>query len=155
MTMTTSPSGRKFIRVRESFEALPYLDGGGVPTIGFGSTYYENGTRVTMKDRAITVEQAERIFADTLKKYEYTVNKSIKHTLSQHQFDALVSLCYNIGQSAFAGSTLVKILNAGAFDTEVAKQITRWDKDNGRKVAGLTTRRALECKIYLDNNYVY
>jgi lysozyme len=142
-----------FIQAREAFSAIPYLDGGKVPTIGFGSTVYVNGKKVTMRDKAITRAEAELLFAITLQGYCDTVNKSIKVKMLQREFNAMVSLCYNIGCDAFAKSTLVKLMNdqseMDGAPSAVADQFLRWNKDNGVVVKGLTNRRKLERAMFL------
>ena len=77
------------------------------------------------------------------------MTKAVKVPVTQSQFDAMVSLAYNIGQGAFAKSTLVKELNAGASKAEVAVQFMRWNKANGRELAGLTRRRKAEKNLFL------
>jgi lysozyme len=136
-----------FIQAREAFSSVPYLDGGKVPTIGFGSTVYANGKKVTMRDKAITRAEAESLFSITLQDYYATVNKSVKVKMLQREFNAMVSLCYNIGCDAFAKSTLVKLMNAQS--GLVADQFLRWNKDNGVVVKGLTNRRELERAMFL------
>jgi lysozyme len=69
--------------------------------------------------------------------------------VSQCQFDASVSLCYNIGQGNFAASTLVKMVNAGDTPEAVAPQFLRWNKAKGRSLAGLTRRRTAEMALFL------
>jgi lysozyme len=150
---TLSQKGAKFLRGGEGFEGAPYLDGGGVPTIGFGSTRYEDGRKVTMKDAKITEERALAIFNSTVKKYIECVNESIKVELTQNQFDACVSLCYNIGEDAFANSTLVKVINSEGTLTAIKYQFSRWNKDNGKVVKGLTNRRAKEANLYSEGRY--
>ena len=84
----------------------------GVWTIGFGTTIYPNGIKVKKGDTC-TLDQAKSYMAHDLKKFEQAVNGAVNIALNQNQFDALVSLAYNIGTGAFNKSTLVKKLNAG------------------------------------------
>jgi lysozyme len=138
-----------FIQGRESFSAKPYLDGGGVPTIAFGSTEYEDGTRVKLTDSPVTRQRGLELFHHTLEKYKKCVLASVKVPMEQREFNAMVSLCYNIGVGAFAKSTLVKLMNQNAPRVQVGDQFLRWNKDNGRVVAGLTNRRVLERNLFL------
>jgi lysozyme len=140
--------GIVFTKGGEGFESAPYLDSGDVPTIGFGSTYYEDGTKVRMTDAPITMERAATLFSVTMRIYVNAVRAAIKTPLKQYQFDALVSLCYNIGVAAFSSSTLVKVINAGQDEDAITFQFMRWNKDNGKVVKGLTNRRAKEVKLY-------
>lgn len=98
--MKTSENGIKLIQEFEGCVLHPYLDSIGIPTIGYGNTYYENGVYVTMNDPAISQEQANSLFTLLLPKYESPINeycKEIDVTLNQNNFDALVSAKYNLG----------------------------------------------------------
>jgi lysozyme len=147
--MNTSHNGKKLIQEFESFEGKPYLCSAGVPTIGFGSTIYLDGTKVKLSDREINKAEAENLFSKTLTKYEDAVNKSVTVPLTQNQFDACVSLCYNIGQRNFASSTLVKEINSGEPNEATSAQFLRWNKAMGIVSAGLSRRRKAEQKLYL------
>ncbi|MDT0206988.1 lysozyme [Serratia marcescens] len=108
--MRTSEQGRDFIKGFEKLRLKAYPDPGtgGKPwTIGWGHT-----KGVKPGDR-ITQEQAEAFFSEDLAVFELTINSAIKRPMTQNQFDAMVSLAFNIGGSAFAGSTLAKKFNAG------------------------------------------
>jgi len=146
----TSHNGRKLIQEFEGFRNKPYLCSAGVPTIGFGSTMYLEGARVRLADPEITRAEAENLFVNTLTKYEDTVNKTTKG-LNQNQFDACVSLCYNIGREAFTSSTLVKMINAGTAQDLIAPQFLRWNKVKGKPDKGLTRRREAEKTLFLSN----
>lgn len=132
----------------EGFSARPYLCPAGVPTIGYGSTRYADGRRVTRLDRAITEPEARRLLAATLQQFEQGVHAAVRVTLSQHQFDALVSFAYNVGLEAFRGSTLVRRLNAGEY-AAAAEQLLAWDKAGGKVLAGLTARRKAERALFV------
>jgi lysozyme len=147
--MELSDKGAEDLKGSEGFRSQPYPDGEGVPTIGFGSTFYENGTRVTLKDAPITKERALQIFKVTLKQYTSAVDKNVTVPLTQNEFDALVEFTYNVGVAAFKGSTLLKLLNAGAPKDQVAAQFLRWNKDEGKVVPGLTNRRKRESTKFL------
>lgn len=147
--MELSDKGAEELKGSEGFRSKPYLDGGGVPTIGFGSTLYENGAHVRMTDTPITKERALQLFKNTLKTYTDAVNTLVKVPLTQYEFDALVEFVYNIGPSQFKTSTLLKLLNAGKPKEEVALQFRRWNKDNGKVVEGLTIRREKEMNKFL------
>ena len=132
-----------------SFEGLrlnAYDDGVGVWTIGFGTTIYPNGIKVKRGDTC-TTEQAKEYMAHDLKKFESAVNSAVTLPINQNQFDALVSLAYNIGTSAFKNSTLVKKLNAGDI-RGAAAQFDVWNKGGGKVMQGLVNRRAVERKLF-------
>lgn len=136
----------------QEFEGLrlkAYLDTAGVPTIGWGSTRYLNGTRVKMGD-VVTRKQADDLLYHTVMGFEAEVNSLIKVPLNQHQFDALVSFQYNTG--ALSISTLLKKLNAKDYQG-AADQFPAWNKitKNGIKVVSdtLVKRRAIERRLFL------
>jgi len=110
--MTISPFGLAIIKYFEGFRAEPYLCSAGVPTIGYGSTYYEDGTKVTLDDEPITEEDATILLEQTVNdEYSITVDEGVLVDVNQQQFDAMVSLTYNIGSGAFLGSTLLEHCN--------------------------------------------
>ena len=80
--------------------------------------------------------------------FELTVNSSVKVPINQNQFDALVSLAFNIGGPNFAGSTLVKKLNSGD-PRGAADQFPRWKFADGKEMRGLVRRRAAERELFL------
>jgi lysozyme len=116
--MKTSEQGVELIKDREGVRYVAYLDSVGVPTIGVGHT-----AGVRMGDTCDDA-QAMAWLADDLKWSEAAVNK-VWVDLAQHQFDALVSFVFNVGQGAFANSTLLRALNNGHYD-EVPHQLDRW-----------------------------
>ena len=115
-----------------------------VPTLGFGSTFYEDGTKVKMGDK-ITKERAVILLKNTTSGFEQKIKQCIRVPLYQYEYDAFVSLTFNIGSGAFCGSTLVKRLNN--FDyTGACQEILKWDKFNQKPLKGLTIRRQQEYK---------
>lgn len=143
----TSAKGLKLIQEFEGFRTKPYLCSAGVPTIGWGSTRYEDGTAVKLSDKAITKERADQMLYNDLKSFERTVNSSVKVPITQNQFDALVCFTYNVGSNAFKTSTMLKLINAKKYK-EAALQFARWNKAGGKEVAGLTRRRLAESTLF-------
>lgn len=141
-----SKNGLDFIGQEEGLRLKPYLCSAKVPTIGYGSTYYEDGSKVKMTDPAISKERAEKLFLDTLKHYEMAVYTSTRDDLSQNQFDALVSLCYNIGTHAFKKSTLLKRVNKDPNAENICEAFLMWKNAGGRPI--LFNRRQREYKLY-------
>lgn len=123
------------IAVHEGYREDAYVPvAGDVATIGFGTT-----SNVKIGDK-ITVERAlVRLLADATR-FERAVKRCAPVPMYQHEFSAYVSLAYNIGEGAFCRSTLAKKLNAGDYEG-ACKEILRWDKFQGRPLAGLTKRR--------------
>lgn len=143
--MQISNKGRDFIKGFEKLELKAYPDPGtgGKPwTIGWGHT-----KRVVPGDQ-ITQEQAEKFLAEDLAAFEFAVNSAIKRKMTQNQFDAMVSLAFNIGGVAFTGSTLVAKFNAGDIQG-AADQFPRWKNANGKEMKGLVRRRAAERELFL------
>jgi lysozyme len=146
--MKLSNSGYLLITEFEGFSAKPYLCSAKIPTIGYGNTYYPDGKRVTMLDKEITRIQAFEMFKFIADKFASTVSKLVKTPLNQNQFNALVSLAYNIGTGNFASSTLLKKVNINHNDRSIELEFKKWNKVNKKEVAGLTRRRLYESKVY-------
>ena len=146
--MKLSDNGFRLLGELEGIVLRPYKDSAGIPTIGIGSTYYEDGTKVTMKDKAITKERAIQLAKNVVKSFEARVNKSIVVPMTQNQFDAMVLLCYNIGESGFAKSSVVKNFNAGNLQ-KAADSFLLWNKAGGKVSKGLTNRRQKERSLFL------
>ena len=132
----------------EGLKLTPYLCSAGVPTIGYGSTRYTNGTRVKLTDKAITKGEAFTLFCDTIKAYEKAVFTLTPDEINQNQFNALVSFCYNLGVNALKNSTLLKKVNADLNDTKIAYEFRKWVNAGGKKMTGLVNRREDEIKMY-------
>lgn len=145
--MHVSPSGVDLICNFEGLRLKAYDDGVGVWTIGYGTTKYPNGIRVKKGDTC-TLEQAKAYMQNDLKAFEQTVNNTVKVPVSQNQFDALVSLAYNIGSTAFKNSTLVRQLNEGNYKA-AANQFNVWVNAGGKRMQGLVNRRAAERTLFL------
>ncbi|MCS3527926.1 lysozyme [Acinetobacter johnsonii] len=145
--MVVSLFGVDLICGFEGKRLAAYDDGVGVWTIGFGTTVYPNGIKVQKGDTC-TEAQAKVYMAHDLKKFELAVNNAVKVPLNQNQFDALVSLAYNIGTNAFSKSTLVKKLNASDIQG-AADQFDVWVNAGGKRMQGLVNRRAKEKALFL------
>ncbi len=128
-----------------------YKDPVGIWTIGIGNTFYENGAKVKQGDK-ISLERAKQLFYNIVPQFEKGVLEAVKIPLNQNQFDALVSLCYNIGVSAFKSSTVVKLINSKAPDTEIIQSWQSWNKGtiSGTKTVlpGLVRRRKEETELF-------
>ena len=146
-SMSVSNKGVGLICEFEGKRLVAYDDGVGVWTIGFGTIKYPNGTRVKKGDTC-TLDQAKEYMRHDLIEFEHTVNSSVKVPLNQNQFDALVSLAYNIGSNAFKSSTLVKKLNTGDYQG-AADQFNVWVNGGGKRMQGLVNRRDKEKLLFL------
>ena len=145
--MVVSLFGVDLICGFEGKRLTAYDDGVGVWTIGFGTTVYPNGMKVKKGDTC-TEAQAKAYMAHDLKKFESAVNNAVTVPLNQNQFDALVSLAYNIGTNAFSKSTLVKKLNAND-NRAAADQFDVWVNAGGKRMQGLVNRRAKEKALFI------
>lgn len=148
--MKASMNAIKLIQDSEGFRAKPYLCPAGVPTIGYGSTIYENGTHVKLSDPEITEERAVEILFDQLKKYENAVNRYVHVPINQNQFDALVDFAYNAGAGNLQRSTLLRKLNAGDYEG-ASHEFGRWVYGGGKKLNGLVKRREAERNLFMRN----
>ncbi|TCB50944.1 lysozyme [Acinetobacter sp. ANC 4779] len=148
--MHISPSGIDLICNFEGLRLEAYDDGVGIWTIGFGTTKYPDGVRVKKGD-SCTLEQAKACMQSDLKAFEQTVNEAVRVPLTQNQFDALVSLTYNIGTTAFKNSTLVKRLNEENYKG-AADQFEVWVNASGKRMQGLVNRRAVEKALFLKSS---
>ncbi len=151
MSKTTSSTGIALIK---SFEGLCLTAAkcqAGVWMIGYSHTGTYNGKAVC-EGMTITKSAAETLPASDLTGFESAVNSCVTVALNQNQFDALVSLAFNIGKSTLKSSTLLKKLNAGDY-AAAAEQFLVWNKItiNGVKQesAGLTRRRKAERELFL------
>jgi lysozyme len=154
--MRTTQTGIKMIHYFEKCVLKPYLCPAGVPTIGWGNTFYPNGKKVTMKDKPITQAYADQIFIFVLSLFEKDVASLLKVQLKPHQFDALVSFAYNVGTDidvdeiaeGLGDSTLLKIVNANPNSDRIPGEFAKWNRANGKVMPGLVTRRRIEANYY-------
>ena len=146
--MKTSAKGLDLIKSFEGFSARPYLCPAGVPTIGYGATYYPDGRRVTMQDRPVSESDASAMLRAMLASYEAGIARYVQVPLTQGQYDALVSFAYNLGLSALKGSTLLRLVNARDY-AGAAAQFVRWNRAGGKVLPGLTRRREAERVMFL------
>jgi lysozyme len=137
-TLALSASALVGIAVHEGYREAAYRPvPGDVPTIGFGTT-----AGVQMGDRIEPVQALVRKLAD-VQQFEGALKRCVRVPLHQHEYDAFLSLAYNIGSGAFCSSTLVRKLNAGDYAGACA-EILRWDRFQGQPLRGLTLRRQAE-----------
>lgn len=143
--MKLSQKGIELIKQFEGYSSKAYPDPatGGAPwTIGYGTT---KGVKPGM---VITAQQAEKMLRDDVAKFESGVSSLITAPTTQGQFDAMVSLAYNIGLGNFGKSTLLKKHNSRCY-TCAADQFRVWNRANGKAMNGLTKRRAAERQVYM------
>ena len=144
--MKISQEGIALIKKFEGCKLESYLCAANVPTIGYGST---KGIEMGM---TISQERAEELLLEDLEVYEDAVNKAVELPLHQHQFDALVSWTFNLGGANLNASTMLKVLNQGAYE-DVPYQMKRWNKAGGKVLEGLTRRRLAESLLFEGNDW--
>jgi lysozyme len=143
--MKTSQVGVDLIKAFEGCKLTAYKCSAGVNTIGFGNTYYTNGNKVKLGDK-ITQDEANKLFLDLLPKYEKTVLDAIKVPLTQNQFDALVSFCWNCGSS----KTLFKMVNEKFSEMNIVGFWTsHYIMGGGKVLNGLVRRRKAEAVLFI------
>ena len=120
----------------------------GIVTIGYGNTYYKDSTPVKITDKPITKEMALDLLEIIAGKFADKVADLIKTEVNQNQFNALVSLAYNIGINAFNVSTVLRLVNTNPNDANIAKAFLMWNKQGGKELKGLTNRRIKESALY-------
>lgn len=141
-----SADGLALIKAFEGLFLGAYQDTGGVWTIGWGHTGITHQDGTVHKGRTITEAEAENLLAHDLRVFEDRVSRLITVPLNDDEFAALVSFDFNTG--GLGDSTLRRLLNA-EHRTEAALEFARWNKDNGRVLAGLTRRRQSERNLFL------
>ena len=147
--MKISENGLKLIKKFEGLSLKPYLCSAGIPTIGFGNTFYENMKKVTLQDETITEERADSLFNFLVTtNYVNVVNRLVIVDINQNQFDALVSFVYNLGSGNFEKSTLLKKVNQEDF-IGASLEFEKWNRASGKVLNGLTKRRLAEKELFL------
>ncbi|MDD3553237.1 MAG: lysozyme [Deltaproteobacteria bacterium] len=136
------------IAIYEGYSERAYNCPAGIPTIGYGTTHYEDGTPVHIEDR-ITHDRAVMLLRKDAERVSRDISACIGDVpLHQHEFDAFVSLAYNIGSDRFCRSSLLKRLKTNPPDYAGAcREILRWDRAAGMRLSGLTKRRQAEYQM--------
>ncbi|TBM13386.1 lysozyme [Hafnia paralvei] len=145
--MQISENGINLIKQFEGCKLTAYQDIADVWTIGYGWTQPVDGKPVAAGMK-ITQQKADDLLKQGVVQYENGVNTLVKVQINQNQFDALVDFAYNLGVNALKGSTLLKKLNAGDY-AGAANEFPKWNKADGKEVAGLTRRREAEKSLFL------
>lgn len=157
--MKLTEKGINLIKEFEGLRLTAYRDSVGVWTIGYGNTFYEDGTTVKQGDK-ITQERADYLFRSIVDKFADQVRNSLTNPerVSDAQFSAMVSLAYNIGigrypedrygATGFRGSTLLRKVNENPCDPTIPDEFLRWNKAGGKALSGLTRRRKAEAELY-------
>ena len=149
--MKLGVNGWNLIKEFEGCKLEAYLCQAKIWTIGWGSTYYPDGSRVKEGD-TITQAEADELFLNTIHPYVECVNKNLKSKVNQNQFDALVSLTYNIGCGGLKRSSVLKKTNINPKDPSIANSFLLWNKAGGKVSKGLQRRREAEKNLFNEEN---
>jgi lysozyme len=134
----------------KSFEGLKldaYRCSANKETIGYGNTFYEDGSKVKMGDK-ITPERADKLLTFILDKFEDSVKRLVTSDLNDNQLSAVVSFAYNCGVNNLKSSTLLKKINSNPDDPTIADEFKKWTRANGKVLTGLVKRRDAESTLY-------
>lgn len=140
---TLDDKGFKALHEREGLKLKPYKDTQGIWTIAMGNTYYLDGTKVKGTDPELSLMHAEKLANLTAIDFASKVDKLVKSNVNQNQFNALVSLAYNIGINGFSNSTVLRRVNADPNDGKIQDAFMMWTKN-----PELIGRRKSEVKQY-------
>jgi len=139
--------GIPLIKKYEGLKLQAYLCPSSIPTIGYGNTFYENGSKVVLGDK-ISIERADSLLMGTVQQFEISVRNLLKKPLNDNQIGALTSFAYNVGVGSLKNSTLLKKVNANPNDPTIRAEFMKWNKAGGKVLNGLTKRRAEEADLY-------
>lgn len=136
-------------RMFEGLYLSPYLCPAGVPTLGYGATYYEDGTRVTLSDPAITRERAEELLLWMVRtKYLPAVIKLCPGVQDPRLLAALIDFAFNLGGGNLKSSNLRRCVNAEDWEALPA-EFRKWVRGGGRVLKGLVRRREAEIATFI------
>jgi lysozyme len=149
--MKLSEKGIEILHHFESCSLKPYLCPAKIPTIGWGNTFYADGTKVTMKDKPITQEQADELSKLIINQFEIKVKKLLTANLTDYQYSAILCFTYNVGTGSLQKSTLLKKVNINPNDPTIPSEFLKWNKSGSTVLKGLTRRRQSEAHLYKHN----
>ena len=154
--MKSSQNLKNLLEQWEGIKQQLYIDSGGEATIGIGhllTRSEKTSGKISIAGQDVkyeswlSVAECRELLDQDLTAPEKTLNDFVDVTLTQNQFDALVSFVYNIGGPAFQSSTLLRLLNAGCY-VRIPEQLRRWNRCNGMVVQGLINRREKEIALW-------
>lgn len=153
--MVINKQGIELIKYFEQCKLKAYKDGKGIWTIGWGATFYEDGSRVKQGD-VITQQKADALFEYHIKLFSSGVTKMVKTKLNSNQYSALVSFAFNCGldddadtkPEGLGDSTLLKLVNANPNNPAIRNEFMKWISKGTVNERGLTRRRKMEADLY-------
>jgi len=141
--------GIAIIKKWEGLRLKSYLCPSNIWTIGYGATFYENGSRV-QPNETITIDRADKLLLMQVKLFADQVDKIVKSKINENQRSALISFCFNVGASAFRKSVLANKINKNPNDPTIRDEFMRWTRSGGKVVQGLINRRTDEANLYYE-----
>ena len=145
--MNINPQTRALIRKYEGCRLKAYQCSAMKWTIGWGNTFYEDGSSVKQGD-VITQERADRLFAILLDQFAAQLRPLIKQPINNNQFGALLSFAYNAGINALRRSTLLRMVNENPNNPLIRQEFGKWARANNVVLKGLQRRRQAEADLY-------
>ena len=145
--MNITSQARALIRKYEGCKLKAYKCSAGKNTIGFGATFYEDGSAVQPGD-TITQERADKSFVILLDQFAAQLRPLVRSDINDNQFGALLSFAYNAGIGAFTRSTIRKMSIANPNNQHIRAEFAKWNKAGGKVLLGLTRRRKAEADLY-------
>lgn len=145
--MEINKAGKDLIKRFEGCKLKAYKCPAGVWTIGFGNTFYEDGTKVKEGD-VITQERADELFDIIINDFVRMTDLLVKSDVTENNFSALVSFTFNVGTGNLKKSTLLKKVNANPKDPSIKAEFMKWTRANNVVLKGLVRRREAEAKLY-------
>lgn len=143
--------GISLIKKYEGLKLQSYICPAGIPTIGYGSTFYENGSKVKLGEK-ISVERADSLLAYMVQNFETGVKNLVKSNINANQLGALTSFAFNVGLGNFTRSTLLRKVNINPNDETIRAEFMKWNKGGGKVLRGLVNRRNDEANLYFSHS---
>jgi lysozyme len=147
VSKSTEDNLRLLIEEYEGIKLKAYRCPKGIPTIGIGSTRYDDGSRVKLGDE-ISLDYAKVLYEREVDKIRKEVDQLVIPNLNKNQEDALVSFAYNVGINAFKSSTLLEKVNKDPRSNSIKREFMKWTTSGGRRLKGLVERRKAEVDLY-------
>jgi lysozyme len=145
--MEVNKAGRDLIKQFEGCKLKAYRCPALLWTIGYGNTFYEDGTKVKEGD-VITQARAEELLNNIVDAFAKQVDVLVKSNVTANNFSAIVSFAFNVGMGNFRKSTLLRKVNANPKDPSISAEFKKWVRANDRVMQGLVRRREAEAKLY-------
>jgi len=147
VSKSTEDNLRLLIEEYEGIKLKAYRCPKGIPTIGIGSTRYDDGRKVELGDE-ISLDYAEVLYEREVDKIRKEVDQLVIPDLNKNQEDALVSFAYNVGINAFKSSTLLEKVNKDPRNNSIKREFMKWTTSSARRLQGLVKRRKAEVDLY-------